>query len=167
MFIGGPLFSVGLFWFGWTSVRPFPSRYQRSCSRTFAGQALDPPYPLRPRNRLQHLLHLPRLPDLPGRLLPMSAPPSSLPLAALTSHADYAASAFAAAQIVRSLAGFGFPLFAGPMIHELGVPWTASLLGFVGLVLSPIPFLFYKCVLVFGRGWGLMWRTGTGRGFGR
>ncbi|KAL8292552.1 hypothetical protein RQP46_001164 [Phenoliferia psychrophenolica] len=56
----------------------------------------------------------------------------------------YAASAFAAAQMFRSVFGFALPLLAGPLINRLGVMWTAFLVGFFALLLAPIPFVFYK-----------------------
>jgi DHA1 family multidrug resistance protein-like MFS transporter len=55
----------------------------------------------------------------------------------------HAASAHAANTFLRSLAGAGFPLFATPMYHKLGVNWASHLLGFIALALSTIPFLFY------------------------
>ncbi|PMD31136.1 MFS general substrate transporter [Hyaloscypha variabilis F] len=59
----------------------------------------------------------------------------------------HAASAQAANTFLRSLAGAGFPLFATPMFHKLGVNWASYLLGFVAVALIPIPVLFY----VFGK----------------
>ena len=55
----------------------------------------------------------------------------------------FANSALAANTLVRSLAGAGFPLFAGPMYHNLGVPWATSLLAFIALAMMPVPVLFY------------------------
>ena len=59
----------------------------------------------------------------------------------------FANSALAANTFVRSLAGAGFPLFATPMYHKLGVPWATSLLGFLGVAMIPMPILFY----IFGK----------------
>ncbi|KAF7332513.1 MFS general substrate transporter [Mycena kentingensis (nom. inval.)] len=56
----------------------------------------------------------------------------------------YSASAFAANTFIRSLVGAAFPLFTVQMINGLGVNWAATLLGLVGLLLAPSPFLFYK-----------------------
>jgi hypothetical protein len=56
----------------------------------------------------------------------------------------YSASAFAANTIVRSAVGAAFPLFTVQMFTNLGVNWAATLLGLVGLVLAPSPFLFYR-----------------------
>ncbi|KIK50280.1 hypothetical protein GYMLUDRAFT_51297 [Collybiopsis luxurians FD-317 M1] len=55
-----------------------------------------------------------------------------------------AASALAANTVVRSLFGAGFPLFAGQMYDTLGPRWASSLLGFIALVMTPIPFIFLK-----------------------
>lgn len=55
----------------------------------------------------------------------------------------FAASAIAANTFLRSLAGAGFPLFSKYMFASLGVNWSGTLLGCVGLVLVPIPIAFY------------------------
>ena len=57
----------------------------------------------------------------------------------------YAASAVGAATVLRSLAGFGFPLFAPTMYSALGYGWGNSLLAFVGIALGvPAPILLWK-----------------------
>ncbi|KAF9069463.1 major facilitator superfamily domain-containing protein [Rhodocollybia butyracea] len=56
----------------------------------------------------------------------------------------YSASAFAANTAVRSAVGAAFPLFTVQMYTKLGINWASSLVGFVGLLLAPSPFLFYK-----------------------
>ncbi|THC90346.1 hypothetical protein EYZ11_010188 [Aspergillus tanneri] len=58
-----------------------------------------------------------------------------------------AASAVAANTFLRSLFAGCFPLFAHIMFRKLGVDWASSVLGFVGIVLIPIPYLFY----IFGK----------------
>jgi hypothetical protein len=61
------------------------------------------------------------------------------------SYTRYAASAIAGATVLRSLAGFGFPLFAPAMFKALDFGWTNSLLAFVALGLGvPAPFLLWK-----------------------
>lgn len=56
----------------------------------------------------------------------------------------YAASAFAATTFLRSLAGFGFPLFAPYLFEGLGYGWAGSLLGFIAIGLGiPAPFMFW------------------------
>ncbi|KAI4164964.1 MAG: hypothetical protein LQ342_001240 [Letrouitia transgressa] len=52
-------------------------------------------------------------------------------------------SALSANTMVRSLFGGGFPLFALPMYHNLGVQWATSLLGFLAVAFFPMPIIFY------------------------
>lgn len=60
------------------------------------------------------------------------------------SYSLYAASALAAASVLRSLTGFGFPLFAMYLYDALGYGWGNSLLGFVAIVLGfPAPVLLW------------------------
>jgi len=60
------------------------------------------------------------------------------------SYVRYAASGVAAAVVLRSLAGFGFPLFAPAMYNALGYGWGNSVLGFVAVVVGiPAPLLFW------------------------
>jgi multidrug resistance protein len=57
----------------------------------------------------------------------------------------YAASALAAITVLRSLAGFAFPLFASYMYDALGYGWGNSLLAFVAIALGcPAPFLLWR-----------------------
>ncbi|KAF7871653.1 hypothetical protein EAF04_003760 [Stromatinia cepivora] len=57
----------------------------------------------------------------------------------------YAASGMAAVLVLRSLAGFGFPLFAPAMYNALGYSWGNSLLAFVAIALGvPAPYLLWK-----------------------
>ncbi|KAK7927101.1 mfs multidrug protein [Apiospora marii] len=56
----------------------------------------------------------------------------------------YAASAVGAATVMRSLAGFGFPLFAASLYDRLGLGWGNSLLAFLGIVIGwPSPVLLW------------------------
>lgn len=59
------------------------------------------------------------------------------------SYQTYSASALAGVILVRNVTGFGFPLFASQMYKKLGLEWASSLLGFLGILLIPIPFLFF------------------------
>jgi hypothetical protein len=60
------------------------------------------------------------------------------------SYTRYAASGIAAAVVLRSLAGFGFPLWAPYMYKKLDYGWGNSLLGFVGVAIGvPAPFVFW------------------------
>ncbi|KAJ9271889.1 hypothetical protein DTO212C5_1970 [Paecilomyces variotii] len=56
----------------------------------------------------------------------------------------HAASAMAANTVFRSLAGAVLPLAGGKMYATLGLGWGNSLLGFIALAMSPLPFVFYK-----------------------
>ncbi|KAF2685796.1 MFS general substrate transporter [Lentithecium fluviatile CBS 122367] len=56
----------------------------------------------------------------------------------------HAASAMAANTVLRSLAAALLPLSSQKMYTAMGYGWGNSLLGFVGLLLVPIPFLFIK-----------------------
>ncbi|KAI4100756.1 MAG: hypothetical protein L6R37_005293 [Teloschistes peruensis] len=56
----------------------------------------------------------------------------------------YAASALAAVTVLRSLGGFGFPLFAPYMYNTLDYGWGNSLLAFIAIGLGiPAPFLLW------------------------
>ncbi|KAL4738125.1 major facilitator superfamily domain-containing protein [Aspergillus similis] len=60
------------------------------------------------------------------------------------SYQTYAASAMAACAILRSLAGFGFPLFAPYMYDALGYGWGTSVLGFFSIGFGWMaPFVFW------------------------
>lgn len=56
----------------------------------------------------------------------------------------YSSSAFAANTFMRSAVAAGFPLFTVQFFTGLGVGWACTLLGCVGLILAPAPFLFYR-----------------------
>ncbi|KAI9701742.1 MAG: hypothetical protein M1820_006370 [Bogoriella megaspora] len=57
----------------------------------------------------------------------------------------YAASAIGAGSFLRSLAAFGFPLFAPYMYEKLHYGWGNSLIGFIAVALGiPSPFLLWK-----------------------
>lgn len=56
---------------------------------------------------------------------------------------SYSASALAGVILVRNVVGAGFPLFATQMYSKLGYEWASSLLGFISILLVPIPFIFF------------------------
>lgn len=61
------------------------------------------------------------------------------------SYTRYAASGVAAAVVLRSLAGFAFPLWAPTMYNALGYGWGGSVLGFVAIgVGMPAPWVFWR-----------------------
>lgn len=55
----------------------------------------------------------------------------------------YGASASGALQLSRYMLSAAFPLFALRMFQTLGVGWALSLLGFITLLMAPIPWLFW------------------------
>lgn len=62
----------------------------------------------------------------------------------IDSFARVAASGMAAAVVLRSLAGFGFPLFAPYMYQALDYGWGNSLLALLNILIGvPAPFLFW------------------------
>ncbi|KAI9929751.1 hypothetical protein ASPWEDRAFT_183808 [Aspergillus wentii DTO 134E9] len=63
------------------------------------------------------------------------------------SYQTYSASALAGVILVRNVVGAGFPLFATQMYEKLDYEWASSLLGFLAILLVPIPFVFFH----FGR----------------
>ncbi|KUJ16879.1 MFS multidrug transporter-like protein [Mollisia scopiformis] len=56
----------------------------------------------------------------------------------------YAASALAGVCFARNIFGGVFPLFGTQMFENLGYRWAGSLLGFLALVLMPIPFILAR-----------------------
>lgn len=56
----------------------------------------------------------------------------------------FAASALAAMIVLRSIAAFGFPLFAPSMFEKLGYGWTCTILGGIAVLIGgPAPFLLW------------------------
>ncbi|KAI1859964.1 uncharacterized protein JN550_011775 [Neoarthrinium moseri] len=60
------------------------------------------------------------------------------------SYPMYAASAIAANTVLRSLVGAVLPLAGPPMYKSLGLGWGNSLLGFICVIMIPLPIIFYK-----------------------
>lgn len=56
----------------------------------------------------------------------------------------YAAAAIAANTELRSLVGALLPLAGPPMYETLGLGWGNSLLGFLCILMIPLPIVFYK-----------------------
>ena len=56
----------------------------------------------------------------------------------------HAASAIAAGICFRSILGAFLPLAGPPLYAALGHGWGNSLLGFIALLLVPVPILFYR-----------------------
>lgn len=55
----------------------------------------------------------------------------------------YAASAIAAGAVFRSVVGGVVPVFAPKMFEDLGYGWGISVFGFLSLVISPAPLIFF------------------------
>lgn len=55
-----------------------------------------------------------------------------------------AASALAANTFIRSAFGAAFPIFATQMFRNLSIKWASTLVGCLGALMIPVPFLFYK-----------------------
>ncbi|KIO33904.1 hypothetical protein M407DRAFT_60350, partial [Tulasnella calospora MUT 4182] len=91
--------------------------------------------------------HLPWIvPDIGGCILTIGIMGNFLPIQSyLVDHYTlHAASAIGATSSFRSLAGFGFPLFANSMFRSLGLGWGNTLLAFVAVVICiPSPYIFY------------------------
>ncbi|RDI80306.1 hypothetical protein Vi05172_g9764 [Venturia inaequalis] len=58
-------------------------------------------------------------------------------------YTSYASSSNAASSLTRQVMGAALPFAAAPMYRALGIGWASSLLGFVALGLSGIPFVFW------------------------
>jgi len=56
----------------------------------------------------------------------------------------HASSALAANMILRSILGALLPLAGPPMYDKMGLGWGNTLLGFISVLLIPIPFIFLK-----------------------
>ncbi|OBT70455.1 hypothetical protein VE03_00258 [Pseudogymnoascus sp. 23342-1-I1] len=63
----------------------------------------------------------------------------------MDSFRKYVASASAASQLLRSITGFAFPLFAPQMYHSLGYGWGNSLLAFLFIAIGvPAPLILWR-----------------------
>jgi hypothetical protein len=58
-------------------------------------------------------------------------------------YGKYAASALAANTVLRSILGCFLPLAGPAMYAQLGLGWGNSLLAFIALAFSPVPFVFF------------------------
>lgn len=56
----------------------------------------------------------------------------------------YGASSSGASSLSRYTLSAAFPLFVPQMYENLGVAWATSLLGFIALLMAPIPWVFYR-----------------------
>ncbi|KAI5372111.1 hypothetical protein J4E82_009167 [Alternaria postmessia] len=74
----------------------------------------------------------------------------------LDAHPLHSASGMAACSVMRSLVGGLAPLFSHKMYQKLDVGWSFSLLAFIALALTPVPWVFYT----FGEKWRARERYG-------
>ena len=56
----------------------------------------------------------------------------------------YSASALAGLGLVRNLFGAGFPLFSEQLFAAEGYQWGGSILAFLAIALTPIPFILIR-----------------------
>ncbi|CEH13727.1 Synaptic vesicle transporter SVOP and related transporters (major facilitator superfamily) [Ceraceosorus bombacis] len=87
------------------------------------------------------------VPDIGGLIFAIGMLATFTPIQSyiVDSYTLYAASAIGAVAFLRSLAGFGFPLFAPTMYAKLGLGWGNTILALVlALVGIPAPFLLYR-----------------------
>lgn len=63
----------------------------------------------------------------------------------IDAYTEHAASALAAVTVLRSLAGFAFPLFSTAMFKALHYGWGNSVLGFIALAIGcPAPYILWR-----------------------
>jgi len=55
----------------------------------------------------------------------------------------YASSALAGQSLSRNLMGTAYPLFTTPLYHNLTFRWGGTLIGCIGALLAPIPFVLF------------------------
>lgn len=56
----------------------------------------------------------------------------------------YSALAIACNTFMRSIFAAGYPLFSKQLFDNLGIHWGGSVIGFIAVLMLPIPFVFYK-----------------------
>jgi DHA1 family multidrug resistance protein-like MFS transporter len=115
MILGGILFPTGIFWFTWSGNYP-------------------------------HHVHW-MVPTVSGLFTGYGL--LAIFLASINyivdSYLFFAASALAGNTFLRCSFGATFPLFATAMFDNLGINWAGTVLGCIGVVLAPVPVLFYLC----------------------
>ena len=112
--IGGVLFAVGLFWFGWTSSPWYVATWVPSViALAFIGAGFNAIF--------QQCLNF-----------------------LVDTYGQYAASATAANTFLRSVLAAGLPVATQPMLTAMGTGPALSMLGAVATLLIPVPFIFMK-----------------------
>ncbi|ORY79098.1 major facilitator superfamily domain-containing protein [Protomyces lactucae-debilis] len=112
--LGAILLPISLFWYGWTSDPSIPA-----IASVTAGVGIG----------CSLLLLFLGITDL---------------LVEIYTPRGIAASALAANGALRTIAAAVFPLFSNQMFHKLGTNWGASLLGFIAILMLPIPFVLLR-----------------------
>ncbi|KAM0806128.1 MFS multidrug transporter [Usnea florida] len=112
MMIGGVLFAIGLFLFGWTSD-PKVNYWPSIIGIFLTGVGFTAIF----QSSLNYLVD---------------------------TFTRYSASAVAANMFLRAMFAGAFPLFVGPMYHNIGIGWGNTIFGCVAVILVPVPFLFSK-----------------------
>lgn len=69
---------------------------------------------------------------------------TSINLYLIDSYSVFAASALASNAVMRSLFGTVFPLFSTQLYRNLGLNWAGTLIAFLSLACTPMPFLFMR-----------------------
>ncbi|KDR85321.1 hypothetical protein GALMADRAFT_234133 [Galerina marginata CBS 339.88] len=62
----------------------------------------------------------------------------------IDAYISVAASALASSTVIRSMFGAAFPLFASDMYDALDPRWASSLLGFIAILMVPIPYVLRR-----------------------
>lgn len=114
MMLGGLLFPIGIFWLCWAGAY---SAHVHWIVPTIAGAFVGASL---------ILIFLPAINYV------------------VDSYLLFAASAMAGNTFLRSAFGAVFPLFANQMFNNLGIQWAGTLIGCIGVLLAPVPFLFYR-----------------------
>jgi hypothetical protein len=69
---------------------------------------------------------------------------TSINLYLIDSYSVFAASALASNAVMRSVFGTVFPLFSTHLYRNLGLNWAGTLIAFLSLACTPMPFLFMR-----------------------
>lgn len=124
------LVPIGLFWYGWSAqAETFWLVPIMGTALIGAGAFCT---------FVSHLLK-----SLVVRRLPNPIPQMPTQTYLVDCYGQYAASALAANTVLRSIFGCVLPLAGPTMYAKLGLGWGNSLLAFVALAFSPVPFVFF------------------------
>ncbi|KUJ07188.1 putative MFS transporter [Mollisia scopiformis] len=116
-----PIVPIGFFWYGWTAQEKV-QWMAPIVGTSFIGLG-----------NLFVMVRTPLTRNLPSQIYLVDA-----------FKAEAAASALAAATVLRSLFGTFLPLAAPHLYAKLGYGWGNSIFGFIALAFIPVPIMFYK-----------------------